>query len=200
MYLLKKLRNNPKKTIESSFIFLDSAITGNDGCRVEISESYKDNVNVLSITPSENSKDYFFPYIQANAGHVSVQPEDGTIVLTPPMNGCALEVRYFHNNYIFYHDANGKNMDKVECKGVLCCRIEAKDYWDDSYAKYPEIALPAVQFVCVYYGQKWYVGAFGIQYKPTGNGKHEACDVFIPINGRYRGCFSCTQFLTNEIG
>lgn len=45
-------------------------------------------------------------------------------------------------------------MDKVDAKRVLCCRIEADAYWDEkAYTDNPKVALPAVQFVCVYFNK-----------------------------------------------
>lgn len=206
MDLLKDLREKPKETIETSFIYLENTLKKDvKEKRIKIEEDATKTTikqaTVLSITSSNDPNDYdgyFFPYIQNDVGYVDVQfPKDGTIVLTPPMNGCALEVRFFHG-YTFYHDANGRNMNKVQqLKGSLLCRIEAEAYWDDEkYGVCAPKALPAVQFVCVYLKQMWYVGAFGLQLKPKGLNQNELCGVFEPIGGRFRGCFNSIQYLT----
>lgn len=104
----KKLREKPKAAIESSYIFLNSSLDCSEGCRVEIHEELASKASKFTLPRLNNSNDYFSHYIPNNAGHVTVEnPQEGTIVITPPMNGCALEFRYFYG-YTFYHDANGK--------------------------------------------------------------------------------------------
>lgn len=198
MSVLERLRTNPKKTIESSYLYFGRIIY-NEGCKVRISEQSNGIATVFNVTKCDESNDYFFPYIPSKAGQVNVNnPKDGTIVITQPMNGCALEVRYDHCCYNFYHDYNGKSMSCEQKKGVLCCRIVADDYWDNDYIEKSKSLVPVVQFVCVYLNQKWHVGAFGLKLTSHGNDNYLVTKVFEPKGGHYRGCFSSIQYLMKE--
>lgn len=64
--------------------------------------------------------DWYIPYAHDEAKSVLVpfgQP-DGTLVVTFPMNGCALEVRQEENGNRFFHDADGKNMPNVTTETI----------------------------------------------------------------------------------
>lgn len=59
-----------------------------------------------------NGPDWYIPWAENAAKSILVpfgQP-DGTLVVTYPMNGCALEVRQEVAGNRFFHDADGKNM------------------------------------------------------------------------------------------
>ena len=59
--------------------------------------------------------DWYIPYAVKEAKSVLVpfgQPDE-TLVVTFPMNGCALEVRQEQHGNRFFHDADGKNMPNV---------------------------------------------------------------------------------------
>jgi hypothetical protein len=74
--------------------------------------------------------DWYIPYGMGEARHCDVprgQP-NGTLVVTFPMNGCALEVRQIDGNTNrFYHDADGNSMPHNP-PGALKIRVNPADY------------------------------------------------------------------------
>lgn len=73
--------------------------------------------------------DWYIPYGHGEARYCDVpqgQP-NGTLVVTFPMNGCALEVRFVAGQNRFYHDADGNSMP-APAPGVLKFRATAADY------------------------------------------------------------------------
>lgn len=69
--------------------------------------------DVVSLSPVLGmGKDFFIPYMRACACSIEV-PRNvpiGTLVITPPMNGCTLEIRQLNNDVnCFIHEATGVN-------------------------------------------------------------------------------------------
>lgn len=197
MPILQNLRNNPEATIRNSFIYVDVTSMGrSNGGAVLITENDHSIYSYFRVTPAQVSNDYYFPYVARNAGVIrNVRPINGTVVVTPGMNGCALEVCYSNGSYNFFHDADGKYMSTVRNPGTTVCRIEAKDYWKkEFYISYEAMkyAQPVICFICVYKSGFWHVGAFGFRFtfKPTEEDQISSC--FPPEGGRYRGYFNDT--------
>lgn len=200
MPLLSNLRNNPVATIQNSFIYVDTSPMGrNNGRHVLITETDHTIYSYFRIQPAIVSRDFYFPFLARNVGDIrNVRPINGTIVVTPGMNGCALEVCYSNGCYNFFHDADGKYMSTVRNPGTRVCRIEANAYWDSRYTisdNYLGYATPAVHFICVYKNGFWHVGAFGFRSKFNPTGEDEIHGAFPPACGRYVGYFNDTIHL-----
>lgn len=195
MTVLESLRTNPQGTIGSSYIYVKTCPNITAGCNIVIKETQCVHGSVWSVEEQSGARDFYFPYVWQCAGNVCVaNPEEEAVVVTSPMNGCAVEVRYWHNQYIFYHDTNGKCMGKANPAGTLVCRIEAKAYWDERYGECAPDALPVVQFIFVFKDQRWHVGAFGMQIDRN----NDVCKTFVPVGGKYRGTFSLTHCLVQR--
>lgn len=149
----------------------------------------------LEIRPSLLGRDHYVPYLHQAAKSVAVpHPRDGDIVVTDAMNGCALEVTFRDDGYIFYHDSNGNNMHRVTNAGTRVCRIEADAYYDerrmDELGRGVPPRTPVVQFVCVFKGGFWHVGCTGLLML-----RNEVVGIFDPRGGKYRGYFNDTTRL-----
>ena len=195
---LTQLRTNPQTVLSSEHFFVDTRnlVQTPLGCTVQINEQLKNGVFYWDIA-NHQSTDFYFPYVQGNAGYVGIQTpiQDGTVVVTGGMNGCALEVCYLNDNYYFYHDANGSNMHKQRNVGTQVCRIEAGNYWNNNIAGQSTFYIPTIQFVCVYKAGFWHVGASGIYYTGNDFASKEIKGVFVPEGGKYRGYFNDTIHL-----
>ena len=195
---LTQLRTNPQTVLSSEHFFVDTRnlVQTPLGCTVQINEQLKNGV-VYGDSANNHSTDFYFPYVQGNAGYVGIQTpvQDGTVVVTGGMNGCALEVCYLNDNYYFYHDANGSNMHKQRNVGTQVCRIEAGNYWNNNIAGQSTFYIPTIQFVCVYKAGFWHVGASGIYYTGNDFASKEIKGVFVAEGGKYRGYFNDTIHL-----
>ncbi|MDG9780481.1 hypothetical protein [Metapseudomonas otitidis] len=83
-------------------------------CTLRLKETLKPNVFAIEVT-EEAGSDWYLPYQDKQAVFIDVpkgQPE-GTLVVTHPMNGCALSVHETTTGLLrFFHDSDGKCMDK----------------------------------------------------------------------------------------
>ncbi len=72
--------------------------------------------------------DWYIPYAHQQARYCDVPhgEPDGTLVVTFPMNGCALEVHAGINGNRFYHDADGNSMPNN--LGMPKLRVAYADY------------------------------------------------------------------------
>ncbi|AGT08032.1 hypothetical protein [Paracoccus aminophilus] len=91
-----------------------AGINVTEGGRCKIVEGKaKNGIRTLTGQTATDGKDYWFPYPAQAVGHVEV-PADvpkGTIVATPPMNGCSLVVTKTEDGkWHFFHDPNGEVM------------------------------------------------------------------------------------------
>jgi hypothetical protein len=103
----------------------------------------KDNIPTVKLRVKNPSfahgdlslKTWYFPYLGGHVGTVAVPAAvaDGTIAITPAMNGCALEVIQVGPMLHFYHDSNGNCLRKtvLPVEGVRLCRVEYGDYAPD---------------------------------------------------------------------
>ena len=89
---LTQLRTNPQTVLSSEHFFVDTRnlVQTPLGCTVQINEQLKNGVFYWDIA-NHHSTDFYFPYVQGNAGYVGIQTpiQDGTVVVTGGMNGCA---------------------------------------------------------------------------------------------------------------
>lgn len=129
---------------------------------------------LLRMTPApQGGSDYFFPYA-GNASSIAVPANvpPGTIAITTEMTGCALEVRYQHQNgtYVFYHDRNGQGMPALTAQETRVFRMSDSTYWSvaEQGASWPT-STPTYQFLCVFDGYLWQVGCYCI-VRSTGTG------------------------------
>lgn len=202
--LIFQLRNNPANAIVTNNYFLETVnlphnILGIGGMFNITGRS--ENINntpmvYLDATESNvGSSIYYFPYIQQNAGNVSIPDfniPEGTIAATGGMNGCALEVRYYNKAYYFYHDANGVNMPPMRDGEVQLCRITSPDYWNNNAAvlAVQSQSTPIVQFICIYRHGCWHIGAFGLCLRGNDFQRKTIVSTFVPKRGNYRGYFN----------
>jgi len=104
---------------------LGNAVGG--GCTLACGR-YRES-SVYEIAVGAGAGDFYIPFGHGQARHCDVpqgQP-NGTLVVTFPMNGCALEVREIDGNNRFYHDSDGNSMPALP-PGVQKIRIVAADY------------------------------------------------------------------------
>ncbi len=102
-------------------------------CTVSCSH-INDNIYRLQVTAIGGS-DFYYPYITTGDSvgrcYVPVGQEDGTLVLTGGMNGCAAQVkRQTDRNFAFYHDKNSVSIAKLPdaLPGTTVCDISFADY------------------------------------------------------------------------
>lgn len=87
--------------------------------------------SIYEITVTAGGTDYFVPFRQSKALSCDVPRGEptGTLVVTYPMNGCALEVhRTDAHTLRFYHDSDGKHMPLIA--GSHRTRVFRKTYSD----------------------------------------------------------------------
>ncbi len=88
-------------------------------CKITCSEyaesSRSRKVYELNIQADPTGHDWYIPFTdgQAKSTHVPFNQPNGSLVVTYPMNGCALEVREEWQGNRFYHDSNGKCMSPL---------------------------------------------------------------------------------------
>ena len=71
---------------------------------------------VYQIDVAAGAGDWFIPFASGAARYCDIprgQP-DGTLVVTYPMNGCALEVHRRTTGNRFYHDSDGRSMPVID--------------------------------------------------------------------------------------
>lgn len=113
MSVLEMLRGKPAMAVAAyGFVvrgqMLRDAVGG--GCALTCTRIGLSGVYRLDVGPGQ--RDWFIPFSQGQARYVNVpknQP-DGTLVVTYPMNGCALEVAGMTGCNRFFHDSDGKSM------------------------------------------------------------------------------------------
>ena len=101
---------------------LTNAVGG--GCTLACTE----NNGVYNLGVTAGGTDWYIPFGAGAARYCDVptgQP-NGTLVVTYPMNGCALEVHPIVNGNRFYHDSDGRNMPAVATAAKL--RADADMY------------------------------------------------------------------------
>ncbi|WDS37811.1 hypothetical protein [Pseudoxanthomonas sp.] len=127
--VLKLLRTMPKNVCASrAFICraadgsLQEAVGGS--CRLNC--EMEDGAYRIEVARG-GGMDFFIPYGHGAARYCDVPrgAPDGTLVVTFPMNGCALEVQAKGRVNRFFHDADGNSMTGDR---HAKCRIEADTY------------------------------------------------------------------------
>ena len=101
-------------------------------CNVNCIPMFNNNsIVTLDIRLRDEGKDWYCGVKKNGIGSVLVpfgQP-DGSLILTAPMNGCALEVRREQEGNRVYHDYNGTSMPQ-SVDGTRMLRIIADHYMD----------------------------------------------------------------------
>lgn len=172
---LADLRSNPVYALQNHFYFLHPPrLLRPVSCVLKGEKSPLSGPFIeLKVVEIAGGHDYFFPYTHYTPQGVTANHlRSGAIAITPGMNGCALEVVVKNDQYVFYHDRNGRSMKHVHIKGgigYMVCRIEAGAYWDEEWATdtLKRGLTPIYQFLCVYKANFWHVGIyrFGITIK-----------------------------------
>lgn len=146
--------------------------------------------------------DYYFPYARVPLGISVENPADGAIAITPPMNGCALQVNSSGGRMIFYHDPDGNRMAQAQpaVSGTKVCRITSEAYWDAGWAASvaATMRLPGYQFICVHRGGVWHVGAFRFGTNASGSVVSGGSASGPSVSSSYLGSFSATETLLLE--
>ena len=124
--LLAQLRSNPDAITKQFglFAWIPYGLTGGV-CNVECEELSKD---VYKLKIVDGIGDYYYPWKARDVGAVAVAvgtSKEGTLVLTPPMNGCAIVVKretrthkqYSQDCFVFQHDADSCTIDSQRSQG-----------------------------------------------------------------------------------
>jgi len=126
---LSYLRKHPKTACQAYGFICRGALLSHTkvggNCKLRC---YKDLGGVFRIEVEDGAGDWYIPFMHDTALYCDVpkgQP-DGTMVVTFPMNGCALEVVEQHKSNRFYHDSDGKHMPAGDRTAKL--RIEYEAY------------------------------------------------------------------------
>ncbi|MCW7554580.1 hypothetical protein NX722_18545 [Endozoicomonas gorgoniicola] len=90
-----------------------------------------DRIVMLNVRLTDAGKDWYCGYEQndANSLFVPFGEPDGTLILTFPMNGCALEIRREEEGNRIYHDDDGTCMPQ-SAPGIKVLRLDACHYMD----------------------------------------------------------------------
>lgn len=128
------------------------------------------NNGVYTIDVAAGGPDWFIPYGAGTARYCDVPSGEpnGTLVVTFPMNGCALEVHPTATGNRFYHDADGVHMPVLATAAK--CRVDANMYEGPGakamsvFARYPDSPDSNIvgqnfehTIICVKNGAQWNV-------------------------------------------
>ena len=100
-------------------------------CSVTCRPLFPTRIAILDVLLTDKGGDWYCGYEENEALSVLVpfgQP-DGTLILTYPMNGCALDVRCEPGGNRIYHDFNGVSMP-LSPEGNQTLRVTADHYMD----------------------------------------------------------------------
>lgn len=115
--VLKLLRTDPATACALfGFVVRGQMLNQAMGGPCSLSCSIVNGVYQIDVNPG--SGDWFIPFAQGAARYCDVPQgqRDGTLVVTFPMNGCALEVHGYRNVNRMYHDSDGNAMPDVDTK------------------------------------------------------------------------------------
>ncbi len=114
--VLAMLRYNSDVAIRAwGFVTRGNALTNPIGgpCTLKCGRFRESSVYEIMVDDT-NGPDWYIPFEQGEARYCDVPAGEpnGTLVVTFPMNGCALEVHATEKGNRFYHDSDGKSMPK----------------------------------------------------------------------------------------
>jgi len=214
MYILDQLRVSPESIIGRNIGFVVAYVkdlapnAGMGGqCTINCDKLLieKHGITVYELLLAKAGGDYFFPYVtkgtvgylgQKGVGCVDVPKTvpNGTLVLTPGMNGCSLQVEDIGHNYRFKHYAD-EMAGKTERHTL--CRIDYSDYDPDESlqrAMMPKgstdsMRCPQFTLISIKTGENlWKIFSVGVVYYnksiPYPEGKkenHLVYDIFSPF-------------------
>lgn len=168
--VLGLLRTMPQEVCASrGFICRGDVLTGNLGGSCGLSCNFANGAYQIDVTAG--GTDYFIPFQQGAASYCDVPRgvRDGTLVVTFPMNGCALEVcDNGDGKNRFFHDSDGRSMPGQR---RAKCRIDADMYegpGSPARSRYASLINPYAEsgfvgggyehtLVCVKKGRLWNV-------------------------------------------
>lgn len=146
--VLAELRSTPEKTFKNfgfivkrnSTVVLPTAKNThnvnisanlNIGGRCKIECTYLNDIYKLEVKLGESYNDWYIPFEQKKALYCDVPKgmPNGTLIVTAPMNGCALEVHSSMHSNRFWHDSNGEFMPEIDqCLWRPKFRVDADIY------------------------------------------------------------------------
>lgn len=113
---ISMLRSQPATAIAANgYISRGDPLSAPFGGQCTVACAQYRNSSIYEIAITAGGVDWFIPFQQSQALYCDVptgQP-DGTLVVTFPMNGCAIEIRKDASSYQgnrFYHDSDGAHM------------------------------------------------------------------------------------------
>jgi len=127
--VLRLLRTMPKDVCASKAFICrsaDGSLNGALGGSCRLTCEAEDGAYRIEVAGG-GGMDFFIPYAAGAARYCDVPKgaPDGTLVVTFPMNGCALEVQSKGRVNRFFHDADGNSMTGDRASK---CRIDADMY------------------------------------------------------------------------
>ena len=128
--VLAALRSKPSMAIAAwGFIVRGEPLADGQGQGCTLTCTRYGNSSIYQIAVARGGTDWYIPFHFGEARYCDVPrgETDGTLVVTFPMNGCALEVRRINGDNRFYHDSDGNSMPN-DPPGVRSIRVTAPDY------------------------------------------------------------------------
>ena len=113
--VLALLRTGPSIAVAAwGFIVRGACLGAAAGGGATLTCAHEDG-GVYRIAVTIGGPDFYIPFGQSEARYCDVPSGqgDGALVVTYPMNGCALEVRATATGNRFYHDSDGRSMGAV---------------------------------------------------------------------------------------
>ncbi|MFJ4247458.1 hypothetical protein [Pseudomonas sp. NPDC089741] len=128
--VLALLRNQPSVAISAwGFIVRGDALRDAVGGACTLTCTRYNQSSIYRIDVVAGGPDWYIPFSQGEARYCDVpsgQP-DGTLVVTYPMNGCALSVHATATGNRFFHDSDGNAMGGLVV-GAQKIRVTNNDY------------------------------------------------------------------------
>jgi hypothetical protein len=125
--VLALLRTDPKTACSAwGFMCRGAPLSAMLGGSCTLTCTASDGVYTVDV--AAGGTDWFIPFGAGAARYCDVPAgePDGTLVVTFPMNGCALEVHPTLNGNRFYHDSDGKHMPNLDTAAKA--RVDADMY------------------------------------------------------------------------
>lgn len=161
--VLALLRTSPSDTTKAwGFILRGACLSNPVGGGCTLACAIADGV--YQITATAGGTDWYIPFAQGQARYCDVPAGEpnGTLVVTFPMNGCALEVRgLVGGGNRFYHDSDGTSLPAgpvaPKCRVNYATMAGANEQMFEKAMRTPRLQNFEHTVICVKDGGNWRV-------------------------------------------